>query len=469
MNDTFLRFLRFLIDVDNKLPVDFSTRVYSSPINAAYFLNYSAKDNEFNDTAFSLLFTLCAAYYEEYRVPPTDITILLKIRDDTKLSAVQKRDIEVVVNALRQIPLEETQFSIIQDSIRKDYIKNNSYQIYQNGLHYAKEDPLKGLKYVQNSAAELIASSSVEDSPEEHSMFLWQLMEFQLQEIEKHGDLMHGGIPYGFIEFDRTLGGMYPGELIIICGPPGVGKSLISSAIGYGVADTGKKVVMVSREMLYSQISLRYISRLTKIPSKALKRLSTLSEAQRNVVDAAMRDLVSKQDNSVFFIPPSKSYTVNSIARGIEEVFGDENPDLIIVDYLNEIEVEGRETGYERIGVVTQQLKNLAIKFKCPVISPTQPSSAGLSAATPTMADVGYKIINQKADTIFFLTEDPDNRYVPPFIDTNPGVPGTILTKVIKARNDAKPLHPLKLQVEYSTATVGNFDGLNTAIARTIE
>src|SRR5690606_14145414 len=57
---------------------------------------------------------------------------------------------------------------------------------------------------------------------------LADLLQPALDEIEAVGsrDGMMAGVPTGFGDLDRLLGGLHPGQLIIVAGRPGLGKAL---------------------------------------------------------------------------------------------------------------------------------------------------------------------------------------------------------------------------------------------------
>src|SRR6185369_7041918 len=56
------------------------------------------------------------------------------------------------------------------------------------------------------------------------------------------------GIPTGYRDLDDTLGGVHPGELFIIAGRPGMGKTALSAGIARGVAEGGYGVAFVTAE-----------------------------------------------------------------------------------------------------------------------------------------------------------------------------------------------------------------------------
>lgn len=466
INQVYERLLRHLIDVDGKLSNDYSLVLFNSELNPSFFTSYDAKSNKFVETPYSILWTLLTDYYSTYKKPPSDMTLLAEIQSNNRLSSAQKQDIQTLIVAIRFYSEEGTQLDFLRAKIREVFVKTRQMAICTHGIQIGQDDPVKGSQFIQEELSNLLARATVSEAHEEKSKFLWQFMEVQLSNFNKYGSLMHGAVPYGFPDWDQAMGGLYPGELVIICGRPGVGKSFISSEIAYSSAiERNLKVVFANREMLDAQIANRFISRQTRIPSKKLRFLEALTNDERELVAAAMEDFVATKNKNLLFIPPAKCVNVSMVRREIELAFGATKPDLIIVDYLNDLEAEGyRLEGHEKIGHITQALKNLAVYFQCPVISPTQPSSAGLETTDPTMKDMGYKVITHKADTIFFCTEDPEHRYVAPMIETAIGEPGIINVKVIKGRNGGIPRYPFRVSVEFATSSVCSAASMERAV-----
>ncbi len=62
----------------------------------------------------------------------------------------------------------------------------------------------------------------------------------------------------GVAEFDRVMaGGLVPGSITLLSGPPGVGKSTLALQIAVGVATAGTAVLYVSAEEALAQVRLR--------------------------------------------------------------------------------------------------------------------------------------------------------------------------------------------------------------------
>ena len=87
-----------------------------------------------------------------------------------------------------------------------------------------------------------------------------------LKSIQKIGDIKSTSlsrVSTTIEEFDRVLGGplskqgIVPGEVILLSGDPGIGKSTIMLQIALRIADSGKRVLYVSGEESESQIKIR--------------------------------------------------------------------------------------------------------------------------------------------------------------------------------------------------------------------
>ena len=102
------------------------------------------------------------------------------------------------------------------------------------------------------------------------------------------------GIPSGFIDIDKKLGGLQNSDLIILAGRPSMGKTALATNIAYNASIANYKkygkassVGFFSLEMSSAQLATRILSDISKIPSEQIRR-GELSENEFNqFVDAA--------------------------------------------------------------------------------------------------------------------------------------------------------------------------------------
>ncbi len=103
-----------------------------------------------------------------------------------------------------------------------------------------------------NTLVESVVSPSNKDT-KSYSPGLEKLMVKQLSQV-RSDEVQRGSS--GIVEFDRVLGGGFvPGQVILLSGDPGIGKSTLLTQIAKTM--TGKKILYVSGEESFSQIKIR--------------------------------------------------------------------------------------------------------------------------------------------------------------------------------------------------------------------
>jgi len=168
------------------------------------------------------------------------------------------------------------------------------------------------------------------------------------------------------------LGGMQSGDLAVIAGRPGMGKTSLLLTIAQNVAKEGcGNVVYFSLEMSAEQITQRLISANSGVPVKAL-RSRTLNDEQLSRVTSAISEL----SRLPLVINDLSNLTVNrigAILRGVE------NPRLVIVDYVQLVQVEPETIKTLRLSgsvdihsYISRSLKALARSFNVPVLIAAQ-------------------------------------------------------------------------------------------------
>ncbi len=111
----------------------------------------------------------------------------------------------------------------------------------------------------------------------------------QIEQIATTGN--KPGIPTGFYDLDNLLGGLYPGDLIVLGGRPSMGKSLLSHSLAYNIANLHDATTMLfSLEMSKQQITTRFLSNLSGIETIRLR--------EGNMATNLTRDTLQRQGSS---------------------------------------------------------------------------------------------------------------------------------------------------------------------------
>jgi replicative DNA helicase len=215
-------------------------------------------------------------------------------------------------------------------------------------------------------------------------------------------------LPTGIPEIDEKLfgGGLVQPGFYVLAAPTSMGKSSLALDISANIAETGHRVYIVSREM--SRESL--FDRLVAVESgvERWKINPGIYESSYKKIQQAVLRLAAKP-----IILDDTSITVSEIRGFLRESQNrDERIDLLVVDYLQQLESEGkRETRNQEVGSLSRSLKRLAMEFRIPVLAVSQLKRiAGREPELDDLRDSGE--IEQDADTVLFLFGDRAEEHV---------------------------------------------------------
>ncbi len=238
------------------------------------------------------------------------------------------------------------------------------------------------------------------------------------------------GIPSGFKDLDELTSGFQRGDLIIIGGRPGMGKTAFAMNIAQHVAiNTTEPVAIFSLEMSKEQLGIRMLCSEGMVNSSNVKKGQISRDMWSKLTSAA-----SRLGGAPIFIDDSSAITVLEIrakARRLKLEHG--GLGLVIIDYLQLMRSRG---GFERreqeISDISRSLKALAKELKVPVIALSQ-LNRGVEQRPnkrPVLADLRESgAIEQDADVIIFLyREEIYNK-------TNPAIKGKAEVILEKQRN----------------------------------
>jgi replicative DNA helicase len=221
------------------------------------------------------------------------------------------------------------------------------------------------------------------------------------------------GMSWGLEGLDSKTGGLKRGELFILAGRPGMGKTALAICIARATAAAGEPTFLSSLEMGDVSVSDRSLADLVfdrsgPIPYYDIAN-GTLTDAQaRRVIDAARI-----QREWPLQIDPAPGLTVSQIAaRARRHKQNLERQGLrlgpVIVDHMHIVRPSNRYSGarVNEVGEISAALKGLAKELDVPVIALAQLSRALESREDkrPTMADLRDSgSIEQDADAIIFV------------------------------------------------------------------
>lgn len=213
------------------------------------------------------------------------------------------------------------------------------------------------------------------------------------------------GIPTGFYDLDRKLGGLQRGDLILIGGRPRMGKSALIGQIAYNAARQGKRPLVFSLEMSALQINQRLVSIESGIALKAIRTNQIPSDRYGDLY-RAMDSLAGLP----IFIDDKSRYIDEIIAKAITQ-HARLGVDLVIVDYAQRIRTRQRYQNRDaELGDISGPLKSLALQdLDVPVVLISSLSRACESRADkrPMLSDLRESgNLEYDADIVMFVYRD---------------------------------------------------------------
>ena len=194
------------------------------------------------------------------------------------------------------------------------------------------------------------------------------------------------GVPTGFVDIDRLLGGLQRSDFILIAARPSVGKTSLCLSIARNAARHGLHVAVFSLEMSAEQVVQRLVAAETGIDAQRL-RLGNLREEEWPLFVQA----TGKLADLPIFIDDTPSISALQLRTKSRRLHAEHGLDLILVDYLQLMTGNVRsENRVQEVSYISRMLKALARELDLPVVAASQLSRAveQRSDKRPVLADL---------------------------------------------------------------------------------
>jgi replicative DNA helicase len=229
-------------------------------------------------------------------------------------------------------------------------------------------------------------------------------------------------VPSGFPSLDKLLGGgLRRGDLVVLGGDVGSGKSALTLAIALRVAQQRRSALFYSGEMLVERVLERALAIEGRTRIDDLRR-GTLDEVTRAGVGAAAIRLRDE-------LPVVERMPAGGVAAIAEEVTAVRGVDLVLVDGLSSL-LPGLRATVEEEATAVRSLKQLALDARVAVLLTTSlPHLAARDDRRPLLDDFGAGgAVKERADVVLSLFREG-------MYDSARGIEGATELLVRKNRN----------------------------------
>ncbi|WP_288927199.1 DnaB-like helicase C-terminal domain-containing protein [uncultured Maritimibacter sp.] len=220
------------------------------------------------------------------------------------------------------------------------------------------------------------------------------------------------GTPTDLAQVDELIGGMAPADMIVLAGRPSMGKTAVGLGIAWRAAMKGSGVFFASLEMPKAQIWNRFLSwRLHEeegldVPYFAIRSgrldqdaFQAIARVARGYTDLPI--LTAEKEARDFTRLRAAAFRARAVFSQGRFPLG-----LVVIDYLQLIEISGLKVGYETVSAASNRIKALAMDLGVPVIALSQ-LNRGVEQRDPPipiMADLRESgKIEEDADTVILL------------------------------------------------------------------
>lgn len=254
---------------------------------------------------------------------------------------------------------------------------------------------------VQSAVVQLTATTS--QNAVELGPLVRQCLEAIQQRAESGDALM--GLPTGFADLDRRLGGLRVADQVVLAGRPSMGKTALATVIALNVVLlTRLPALIFSLEMTADQLTERILSALSGVPLEHIRN-ATLTSADRaalNVAAETLKQLPLLIDDS----SDLSAADIRSRARVHALRYG--GLGLVMVDYVGLVRLSGenRVTG---LGEASRAFKQMAKELGCVslILSQLNRSVEQRPNKRPLLSDLRESgDIEQDADIVMFVYRD---------------------------------------------------------------
>ena len=326
------------------------------------------KKTYFIDSKLQWLLNFCCVYYDKYTRLPELETVKIAIEKKEKQGTFDA----LLAKAHRSCAEEIYNQSL--DGFDSDYIKDEAVRFVKT-MKAFEATTMNQLDIANGKFDEL--SDRMQKAL---NINLDKDLGVSLANIDETLDLIKQvdkdtGLTFGSPSIDRILGQPKGGEITVFCGTPGIGKTIWLGNVATENMKLGKKGVFFSLEVDKRRLARRLYSSLLYRNGASVLDV-TKEEAEAIFSDYKGGDIRIKNYQA-------NNASCTDFANYLMDLYTIEGykPDFIVIDYIlitAATNVKAGDNMYSYYKIVTEEMRNLAQEFECPVFTAAQINRNGM-------------------------------------------------------------------------------------------
>lgn len=197
---------------------------------------------------------------------------------------------------------------------------------------------------------------------------------------------------------NQAIGSLQGGDMVVLAGSTGGGKTCFMLNLAIGIAKSGKSVDIFSLEMPKYQLNQRIICCETGIDAKKFRTFE-LTEQDRLTYKNYSETELSKLNINIY---PKQTVSINELKRVVLK----SKSDIVFIDYLGLINGYETKGTYEKFSNISRDVKLLAMASNKPIVALHQLNREFQSRddKRPKLSDLRDSgKIEQDADMVWFV------------------------------------------------------------------
>lgn len=228
----------------------------------------------------------------------------------------------------------------------------------------------------------------------------------RIDEIHKEAGKLRG-VPTGYHDLDRMLGGLQKSDLVILAARPSMGKTSLALDIARSVAVQRRiPVGIFSLEMSKEHLVDRLICSQSGVDFWKM-RTGRLSDSEDDDDFPRIGQAIGVLSEAPIFIDDTAGGNIMEVRTKARRLQMEHGLELLIIDYLQLMEApSARENRVQEIAEISRSLKSLARELNIPVMALSQLSRA-VEMSNPPIPKLSHLresgSIEQDADVVMFI------------------------------------------------------------------
>ena len=289
--------------------------------------------------------------------------------------------------------------------LHKNYVKHDLKRKSKEIYKLTKNNGLSVEDLLHQSQELIFKATSELDNAETQYNLQEAMMSAYKSFCNRREGIKEDYISTGFPSMDKFFGGLKRTHLTVLAAETSVGKTAFATSVAKNIIKDDGKVAFISLEMEASEIAERLITMKSRVPARDFRDAENLSKGQQKAINHSWDYYTEMEDN--LWIDENRSANVDDIMAVCRKLNKDaDGLDLIIVDYLQMIDITGDDNKADLIGKAVKDLRSLALQLNVPIIllSQLKKFSDNRKNRKPTKDDLrGSSLIGQIADEVWML------------------------------------------------------------------